>query len=76
MINPKVEKEKRERVLELIGEVPHVRIDPGENRKGSGADPNVDESVRVAVWYSWVSSVRVSKILLHFSRALSLTAIS
>ena len=51
--------------------MPHVRVEPGENREGSRADPNVDESVRIGVWHSWVSSVRVPEILLHFPLALS-----
>lgn len=54
-------------VLELRRELPHERIEKGESREGSGAYPDVDESIRVGVWDAWVTSVRVAKILLHFS---------
>lgn len=71
LINPKLSFNGQERVLELIGALPHVRVNPGESGEGSGADPDVDESVRVGVWDARVTSVRVPEILLHFrSRAL------
>ena len=55
-----------ERVLELIGELPHVGVNPSECREGDGSNPDVDESVRVGVWDARVASVRVSEIFLHF----------
>jgi hypothetical protein len=81
-INPKLsfkgqEREReRERILELIGELPHVRVEPGDSGEGSRAYPDVDKCVRVGVWDAWVTSVRVPEILLHFrSRALLPSAV-
>lgn len=51
--------------IELVSESPKVGIGPGENRERSRPDPNVDESVWVGVWDARVSSVCISKVLLH-----------
>lgn len=66
-------KEKKKRVkgketeLPLIGELPHVRIEPGKSRENSGTNPDVLETFWVSVWYSWVSPVCISEVFLHFS---------
>lgn len=60
-------KRKGERVLELIGEVPHVGIGPGESRESKGSDPYVLERLRTRMRYTGVSSVCFSKVFLHFS---------
>lgn len=63
-------KRKGERVLELIGEVPHVGIGPGESRESKGSDPYVLERLRTRMRYTGVSSVCFSKVFLHFSLTL------
>lgn len=60
-------KRKGKRVLELIGEVPHVGIGPGESRESKGSDPYVLERLRTRMRYTGVSSVCFSKVFLHFS---------
>ena len=53
-------------VLELIGELPHIGIEPGQNGESSGTDPNVHESVSVGVRNSRVTPVRIPEVLFHF----------
>lgn len=58
-------RERKKQVLELIGELPHVGIEPCENGEGGGSNPNVDEAIWVGVWNSRVASVSISEVLLH-----------
>jgi len=44
-------------VLELIRERPHVGIEVGENREGSGSNPNGDEPIRVRMGHSRVTAI-------------------
>lgn len=62
---------RREFLLELIREMPHVRTDKSE---GSGSYPYVHESFRVGMWYARVTSVSVSEVLLHLAFTLFQTA--
>ena len=57
----------KETELPLIGELPHVRIEPSKSRENSGTNPDVLETFLVSVWYSWVSPVCISEVFLHFS---------
>lgn len=57
----------RERVLlELVGELPHVRIEPGEKGESSRTNPYVQKPISISMRHFWISPVCISKVLLHF----------
>lgn len=69
--NVKLRAEEWGRILELVGESPDVRVNPVKGGEGGRTHPYVEEPVRVGVGNSRVSPISVSKVLLHFSFALS-----
>lgn len=64
----KIKKEIRGSSLELVGELPHVRVDPGEGGEGHGPDPYVHESLWIRVGNARISAIGIPKILLHLRR--------
>lgn len=61
----------RKRVLELISELPQVGIEKGHHRESGRPNPYVEEAIRTGMRHSWVSSVCISKVLLHRLRRLA-----
>lgn len=63
----------RKSVLELISELPQVGIEKGHHRESGRPNPYVEEAIRTGMRHSWVSSVCISKVLLHRLRRLAST---
>lgn len=52
--------------IELICELPHVRVEPSEYRESSRPYPYIHEPVRARMGHPRVTSIRIPKVLLHF----------